>query len=67
MRSRKKKTKRDARITFTTVKNRKKGRPLYRFLPVGLNYNHAVERGGNVLFVKRLTRKRQAGDDSFFC
>ena len=44
----------------------KKGRPLYRFLPVALNYKHAVERGGNALLVQPLTRKRQAGDDSFF-
>ena len=46
--------------------NKKKGRPPYRFLPVALNQWHAGERGGNVLPVKRLMRKRQAGDEFFF-
>jgi len=46
--------------------NIKKCRPPYRFLPVGLNMWHAVERGGYFSILKSLTRKRQAGDDSFF-
>jgi len=48
------------RITF--VRKNKKCRPPYRFLPVGLNMWHAVERGSNLSILQPLTRKRQAGD-----
>jgi len=40
----------------------KKCRPLYRFLLIGLGRWYVGERGGYVLLVTLLTRKRQAGD-----